>query len=238
MTDDTARAVDKTELRKAYKFGGETVQFPPEQLKLIRQCFGEPVIRIIGFKPLSMLPIWANTKTPTFIYPSESDYIGSTRVFSALQQKLIKDKKMALVWYIARKNAGPVIAALVSGVERLSDDDEQIMPPGMWLIPLPFVDDIRDYPDASLEKTTDDLTDMMREVMQMLQLPKAIYDPSRYPNPCKPLDRWSLASIKYTDRGYQRCNGFTGSSKPWRLMKRFLRNRRIRLYPNIGRSTR
>ncbi|KAF2808784.1 ATP-dependent DNA helicase II subunit 1 [Mytilinidion resinicola] len=183
MTDDSVRAVEKVDLVKAYKFGGEAVTFPPEQIKLIRQCFGDPIIRIIGFKPVSMLPIWANTRTPTFIYPSEADYIGSTRVFSALQQKLLKDNKMALVWYIARKNAGPVIAALVPGVERLGEGGEQVMPPGMWLIPLPFVDDIRDNPDISLVKTTDDLTDLMRNVVQQLQLPKAIYDPSRYPNP-------------------------------------------------------
>ncbi|OCK81100.1 ATP-dependent DNA helicase II subunit 1 [Lepidopterella palustris CBS 459.81] len=183
MVDDTARAVEKTEVRKAYKFGGEAVYFTPEEMKQIRECFGEPVIRIIGFKPLSMLPIWANTRHPTFIYPSETDYIGSTRVFSALQQKLLKDKKMGIAWFIPRKNANPVIAAIVPGAERLGPGDEQIMPPGLWVIPLPFADDIRQNPETKLMKTTGELTDMMRMVIQQLQLPKASYDPARYPNP-------------------------------------------------------
>jgi ATP-dependent DNA helicase 2 subunit 1 len=71
MADDTARVVEKAELRKAYKFGGDAITFTPDEITKIRQCFGEPVIRIIGFKPISSLPIWANTNKATFIYPSE-----------------------------------------------------------------------------------------------------------------------------------------------------------------------
>lgn len=184
IAEDTARTIENAEIRKAYKFGGETVSFAPEEISKIRY-FGDPVIRIIGFKPLDMLPIWANTRAPMFMYPSETDYIGSTRVFSALYQKLLKDQKMALAWFIARKNATPVIAALIPGEEQYGDDDEQVMPPGLWIVPLPFVDDIRQNPDVLTVKTTDKLTDLMRVVVQQLQLPKAVYDPTKYPNPCK-----------------------------------------------------
>ncbi|KAF2743029.1 ATP-dependent DNA helicase-like protein II subunit 1 [Sporormia fimetaria CBS 119925] len=184
MADDTARVVEKGELRKAYKFGGDTVQFTPEEFLQIRQCFGDPVIRIIGFKPLDMLPLWANMNKATFIYPSEADYIGSTRVFSALQQKLLKSRKMGLAWFIARRNAAPVIIAILPGEERFDDAGEQTMPPGLWLIPLPFADDIRKPPEmGETLKTTDDLTDKMRIIVEQLQLPGGKYDPSRYPNP-------------------------------------------------------
>ncbi|KAI9832754.1 MAG: ATP-dependent DNA helicase II subunit 1 [Sarea resinae] len=182
MAEDTARTVEKSEIRKAYKFGGEQVSFTPEEITAIRY-FGDPVIRILGFKPISMLPIWASLKQSTFIYPSEEDYVGSTRVFSALQQKLLKDEKMGLVWYIARKNAAPVIAALLPGPEKKGDNGEQVYPPGMWLVPLPFADDIRNNPDTILVRATDSLVDMMRVVVQQLQLPKAQYDPHKYPNP-------------------------------------------------------
>ncbi|ORY15168.1 DNA-dependent protein kinase [Clohesyomyces aquaticus] len=185
LADDTARVVEKVELRKAYKFGGDTITFTPEEFVQIRQCFGDPVIRIVGFKSISLLPIWANTGKATFIYPSESDYVGSTRVFSALQQTLIKTKKMAVAWFIARRNAAPVITAIIPGEERYDENGEQVMPPGLWLIPLPFADDIRqcpEHPDKDI-KATDQLTDMMRKVIEQLQLPKGIYDPAKYPNP-------------------------------------------------------
>ncbi|KAL2043832.1 hypothetical protein N7G274_003352 [Stereocaulon virgatum] len=182
IADDTARTVDKVEIKKAYKFGGEQITFTPEEVSQLRH-FGDPGIRIIGFKPQSMLPFWANTRPSTFIYPSEDDYVGSTRVFSALQQKLLKDKKMALAWFIARKNASPVIAAILPGAEKQDDNGAQIIPPGMWLWPLPFADDIRQNPDTNLIRAPEPLIDSMRTVIQQLQLPKAIYDPRKYPNP-------------------------------------------------------
>ena len=182
MAEDTARPVEKVEVKKAYKFGGEQIAFTPEEITRIRY-FGDPVIRICGFKPLSLLPIWASLKQSTFMYPSEEDFVGSTRVFSALQQKMLKDEKMALAWYIARKNAAPVIAAIIPGAEKLGENGEQLMPPGMWLVPLPFADDIRQNPEMALIRAPDSLTDTMRKVVQQLQLPKAQYDPMKYPNP-------------------------------------------------------
>ncbi|OAK97115.1 ATP-dependent DNA helicase II subunit 1 [Phaeosphaeriaceae sp. SRC1lsM3a] len=185
MADDTARVVEKTELRKAYKFGGDAITFTPDEITQIRQAFGDPVIRIIGFKPISSLPLWANTNKATFIYPSETDFIGSTRVFSALQQKLIKSEKMGLVWFIARRNAAPILSALIPAEEKTNEDGEQSMPPGMWLVPLPFADDIRQFPETAGQplRTTDELTDKMRIIIEQLQLPKGVYDPARYPNP-------------------------------------------------------
>ena len=184
IADDTARTVDKSEIRKAYKFGGEQVYFGPEQQQALRN-FGDPVIRIIGFKPLSALPFWANVKHPTFIYPSEEDYIGSTRVFSALHQKLLRDKKVALVWFIPRKNAAPVLGAMVAGEEKLDENDVQKFPPGMWILPLPYADDVRQNPETTLQRAPETLIDQMRIVIQQFQLPKGAYEPLKYPNPCK-----------------------------------------------------
>lgn len=182
IAEDTARTVEKVELRKAFKFGGETVTFTPEELASIKN-FGDPVIRIIGFKPLSMIPIFANLRPATFIYPSEEEFIGSTRTFSALYQSMLKKKKCAIVWYIARKNASPFLAALIPGAEKLGESGEQVMPPGLWIVPLPYADDIRQKPEINLIRASDALVDKMRPVMQQLQLPKAVYNPANYPNP-------------------------------------------------------
>ncbi|KAI4181493.1 MAG: hypothetical protein LQ346_006774 [Caloplaca aetnensis] len=183
MAEDTARTIQPVEIKKAYKFGGEQIPFTPEEISSLRN-FGEPVIRIIGFKPMSMLPIWANLRPATFIYPSEEDYVGSTRVFAALHQKLLSSEKIGIVWYIARTNAAPVIAAMYPGAEQRDDKDIQTTPPGLWLIPLPFADDIRSIPETpTLIRAPEELTDRMRTIVQQLQLPKARYDPSKYPNP-------------------------------------------------------
>ena len=182
MADDTSRVVEKAEIRKAYKYGGESISFTEDEMKAIRY-FGDPVIRIIGFKTMDMLPIWASYRPPYFIYPSETDFIGSTRVFSALQQKLLKSQKFAVCWFIARRNASPTLAALYASAEKIDDQGEQEMPPGLWIHPLPFADDIRGYPEVELIRAPDSLVDQMRVVIQQLQLPKAVYDPKKYPNP-------------------------------------------------------
>ncbi|KAJ5089184.1 hypothetical protein N7532_007868 [Penicillium argentinense] len=182
MAEDTAQTVEKSEIRKAYKFGGEQVSFTTEEQQALRY-FGSPIIRIIGFRPLSALPIWANVKHPSFIYPTEEDYIGSTRVFSALQQKLLKDQKLALVWFIPRKNATPCLAAMIPGEEKVDDNGVQKIPPGMWIIPLPFADDIRQNPDYPRHEPSEDLIDAMRDVTGQLELPKKSYDAQKYPNP-------------------------------------------------------
>jgi len=182
IADDTTRTVEKVEVRKAFKFGGETISFTEEELAKIKN-FGDPILRIFGFKPISMLPVWANYKPSTFIYPSEEDYVGSTRVFSALHQKLLSSDKMGIAWFIPRRNATPTIAAVLPGSERRNEEGEQVMPPGLWIKPLPFADDIRSPPDISHIPAPDSVVDAMRHVVQQLQLPKGVYDPSKYPNP-------------------------------------------------------
>lgn len=184
ISEDNARTVEKAEIRKAYKFGGETVSFTKEEAETIRY-FGEPIIRVIGFKSLSKLPAWASVRAPIFMYPSEEGYIGSIRVFSALHQKLLSSQKFALCWFIARKNASPVLAAVYAGAERTAEDGDQVVPPGLWIQPLPFMDDIRQNPETSVVQAPDPLVDVMRIIIQQLQLPKARYEPQKYPNPCK-----------------------------------------------------
>lgn len=183
MAEDTARTVQKTEIKKAYKFGGEQVLFTKEEQKELKN-FGPPGLRIIGFKPQSMLPTWASVNKSTFIYPSEEDYVGSTRVFAALWQKLLKDDKMGLAWYIPRVNANPQLVALLPSQERLDESKQQITPAGLWVFPLPYADDLRTPAEGPAPiVSSNDLTDKMHVVIQQLQLPGAIFDPHKYPNP-------------------------------------------------------
>lgn len=91
---------------------------------------------------------------------------------------------MALVWFIPRKNATPSLAAMVAGEERVDENGVQKIPPGMWVIPLPFADDVRQNPEYARHAPPDDLVDAMSNVIGQLELPKKVYDPEKYPNPC------------------------------------------------------
>lgn len=184
IAEDSARNVEKQEIKKAYKFGGEYVYFTPEEQKALKD-FGSPVIRIIGFKPRSLLPVWASVKKSTFIFPSEEGYVGSTRVFTALWQKLLNDDKIGIAWCIVRANAQPMLAAIMPSKER-SDDESgtPYLPSGLWIYPLPCSDDLREIkPPGEVAPSSDELKTQMRTIIQQLQLPKAMYNPTKYPNP-------------------------------------------------------
>lgn len=186
--EGSMRTVEKGEIKKAYKFGtgGDYVYFSPQELEKVRQ-FESKCLRVIGFKPRSMLPPWAAVKKSIFIFPTETGFVGSTRVFSALWQKLIDSKKMAIAWYIARKNAVPqIVAILPSQKQSAQESGTNYLPAGLWLCPLPFVDDLRDLESIkprSVVRASDELITQMRTIVQNLKLPKDQYDPSKFPNP-------------------------------------------------------
>ncbi|KAL7915666.1 SPOC like C-terminal domain-containing protein [Trichoderma velutinum] len=183
IAEDSARTVEKQEIKKAYKFGGEYVYFTPEEQKNLRD-FGSPIIRIIGFKKRDIIPVWASVKKSTFIFPSEEDYIGSSRVFSALWQKLLNDDKIGLAWCVLRSNAQPILAALIPSREQ-SDETSgtPYLPAGLWLYPLPAADDLREISADRRIDCSEDLKTKMRIIVQQLNLPKGIYNPLKYPNP-------------------------------------------------------
>lgn len=184
LAEDSARTVEKVEFKKAYKFGGEYVYFTPDEQKSLKD-FGSPIIRVIGFKPKKMIPIWASVKKSTFIFPSEEDYVGSTRVFTSLWQKLLKDDKVAIAWCVVRANAQPILVAIMPSKSQSDPTSSTpFLPAGLWLYPLPFVDDLREIkPPGALSQSSDELKTQMRTIIQQLQLPKAIFNPLKYPNP-------------------------------------------------------
>lgn len=187
--EGSMRTVEKTEIKKAYKFGtgGDYVYFTPREMEQIRQFEKNSCLRVIGFKPRSMLPAWAGVKKSAFIFPTEAGYVGSTRVFSALWQKLIDSQKMAIAWYVARKNAVPrIVAILPSKTQSDENSGTSYLPAGLWLYPLPFVDDMRDLEPIKhqpLVRASDGLITQMRDIVRNLALPKGVYNPNKYPNP-------------------------------------------------------
>ncbi|KAI5926674.1 SPOC like C-terminal domain-containing protein [Camillea tinctor] len=184
LAQDSARTVEANEVKKAYKFGGEYVFFSEEEQKSIKQ-FGGPIIRIIGFKDRPLLKFWASIKKSIYIFPSEVGYVGSTRVFTALWQKLLKSKKVGIAWHIARTNGNPQLVAIIPSREEVDEKSgAKSLPAGLWLYPLPYADDIREGPEKpTLVRTTDQLTDKMNMIVRQLQLPGAAYNPAKYPNP-------------------------------------------------------
>jgi ATP-dependent DNA helicase 2 subunit 1 len=94
-----------------------------------------------------------------------------------LYQKLSKDNLFALTWFVPRKNATPVMAAMVPTLSAEGSEDKPNAaatsatgaPQGLHLIPLPYADDIRQNPPSIHEKPVrapDELVTAMRPIIR------------------------------------------------------------------------
>lgn len=174
VTVDSGRSVDKSDLRKTFKFGDDYVPFTEEQLAQIRY-FGEPVIRILGFHSyadFSELFIHS-IRSSMFVYPTDEKLVGSIRAFSALYQSLKKKDKVALAWVILRKNAKPILSLLIPSTKDVE---------GLHMVFLPFADDIRQEPQTDLAVAPSSLVDATKKIFSRLLMPNG-FESQRYPNP-------------------------------------------------------
>lgn len=82
------------------------------------------MIRLLGFKDASAVAWEYSIGKPYFLYPSEAEYIGSTRAFTALYKSLVAKHKVALVWAVFRKSSAPRLGALVPFAPPGNTDDD------------------------------------------------------------------------------------------------------------------
>lgn len=100
-------------LTKKYQtLAGESIYFTSLEMYRMKQIF-EPSIKLLGFKPASVLSPNVHIRAPLFCYPDESRVINSTTLFRALWQKCLDKEKVAFAILTQRKRSFPRLVALV-----------------------------------------------------------------------------------------------------------------------------
>ncbi|KAK7207304.1 SPOC like C-terminal domain-containing protein [Myxozyma melibiosi] len=182
---DDATVTKPSSVKRGFLFGGEIISFTDEELTQLRE-FGEIGIKIIGFKSANLLPINMTSRPSYFLYPSEEDYVGSIRTFAALHKIMLEQNQMAVAWARLTANSSPMLCNIVAAdeiVATVNGRREQVQAPGMHVIRMPFVDDVRDKPyNARYYPSSSVTTAIASEIINKLTL-KSGYDPSRYKNP-------------------------------------------------------
>lgn len=184
IDNTTTKILKREEMKKGYFVGSnrEEITFTMDEIKGLR-AFENPVLRLLGFKPMTHLANWQNIKQSYFIYPSESRVTGSTRVFASLHKRMLLDNVFALVWFVPRKDTSPLLCALVAESEEIDDKSGiQSSPAGCYIIQLPSADDIRLNPGVDEPRANEKLTDCMSRIVKSMILGHK-YDPSKFPNP-------------------------------------------------------
>ncbi|KMT08895.1 hypothetical protein BVRB_6g136150 [Beta vulgaris subsp. vulgaris] len=105
---------------------------------------------LLGFKPLNCLKDYHNLKPSTFLFPTDEEMIGSTKIFVALHRSMLRLRRFAVAFF--GSSTHPQLVALIAQDEIISAGG-QIEPPGMHMIYLPYCDDIRNTEELHMDAT-------------------------------------------------------------------------------------
>lgn len=154
VCEDTGSLLLDSQVKHGFAFGGVRVMIEKHELRDIK-TMDTASMRLVGFKPRSALKDYHNLKHASFIYPDEVAVRGSSVAYAALLQKMLEMEKIAICRLTARSNASLRLVALVP-FQELVKDGIQVYPSGLYIIYLPFADDIRADRAEATPKATED----------------------------------------------------------------------------------
>ncbi|KAJ4760477.1 ATP-dependent DNA helicase 2 subunit KU70 [Rhynchospora pubera] len=140
ICNDTGALLEEAP-KRFHPYNNEVVKFSVAELSAVKKLPNTANnLRLLGFKPLNCLKDYHNLRPSTFIFPSDEDIFGSTRAFIALHKSMLRLGRFALAFYGTSSNSH--LVALVAQ-EEVTTSSGQVEPPGMYMIYLPYSDDIR-----------------------------------------------------------------------------------------------
>lgn len=170
----------KSETLYYQEFGGEKVEFTDEEMKMLKNPFGPPMIKLLGFKPTDIMckEKWF-LKSGYFLFPNENIIEGSTVAFKAMHQACVETKMVAISVLSTRVNAKPSIVALAPCTQPLGLDVEI----GFDVIHIPFVENVRDLPEVEDDEDMTISTEQKNLMKDVLETLKFDYRSDMFENP-------------------------------------------------------
>lgn len=161
--------------------GGENIKFTPLEAYEIKQVM-DPKIKVLGFKPLSVLNELNHFKPSYFIYPNESRVKNSKVFFRALWERCLADEKIIICTCTQRLKSHPRLVALVPTQQDSSPDGETQHYDGFRMYFIPFAGDIRDLSEVLKESppVDQDFSAAMKKIISRLRIN---YNSSMFENP-------------------------------------------------------
>ncbi|KAG4073077.1 hypothetical protein HA402_009496 [Bradysia odoriphaga] len=98
--------------RKVLEVGGQKIILTPVEVTKLKS-FGMPGMKLLGFKPMSRLPLNGDVKHYRMMYPDETHIKGSKQLFRALWQKCIEKGKFAICVFADNRGLNQSYVALV-----------------------------------------------------------------------------------------------------------------------------
>jgi ATP-dependent DNA helicase 2 subunit 2 len=141
---DPEQNVPSEERIKGYRYGRTLVPFSKIDEEALKYPT-EPCLKLIGFCPISTVPRYHFMADTEAIVALPTDNCAATAL-SAIIHAMAETDSCAIVRFVKRKNAPPQLGILTPSIK----PDYEVL----YYNKLPFAEDIRQYPFASLLKNT------------------------------------------------------------------------------------
>ncbi|CAH8858690.1 unnamed protein product [Trichobilharzia szidati] len=178
--DPVKDALADHDLVRGIKLDGRYVCFDKDEINEAMKNIAPVGIHLLGFISMKFLKRFYYIRPAQFIYPDEASIHGSCLWFTALLNRCLHRKLLAIAVYVQRKGQFPRLIALYPQAEEVNEVKVQTMPPGFHIIFLPFADDFRDIDIPSGEIADESQVDIAKAMIRKLMVP---FSPGQIENP-------------------------------------------------------
>ncbi|CAH8858686.1 unnamed protein product [Trichobilharzia szidati] len=178
--DPVKDALADHDLVRGIKLDGRYVCFDKDEINEAMKNIAPVGIHLLGFISMKFLKRFYYIRPAQFIYPDEASIHGSCLWFTALLNRCLHRKLLAIAIYVQRKGQFPRLIALYPQAEEVNEVKVQTMPPGFHIIFLPFADDFRDIDIPSGEIANESQVDIAKAMIRKLMVP---FSPGQIENP-------------------------------------------------------
>ncbi|CAH8545058.1 unnamed protein product [Schistosoma mattheei] len=175
---------------RGIKLDGRYICFDKDELTEAVRNIAPVGLHLLGFISQKFLKRYYYIRPAHFIYPDEKSIHGSRLWFTALLNRCLHRKLLAIAIYVQRKGQFPRLVALLPQAEQINDDDDdddndganrtQTIPPGFHIIFLPYADDFRDIEIPTNEIANESQVDIAKAMIRKLMVP---FTPGQIENP-------------------------------------------------------
>jgi ATP-dependent DNA helicase 2 subunit 1 len=155
------------------EFGGERIPLTPTDVASIKagsNAHKEASLALVGFKPLSDIPITFILEKSYFCYPNDDAVKGSTDAFANLHASMRRKNVVLIGELLSRATTNSRLVALIPQAERKDSEGDTVLAPGMIVVTLPFEDDVRAMEMDAGDTSTPALVEQAKGLLRALKL--------------------------------------------------------------------
>ncbi|EEB18979.1 ATP-dependent DNA helicase 2 subunit, putative [Pediculus humanus corporis] len=165
---ETGTVVNDDDILKSQIVGQKEITFNLPELKMISES-GKIELRLLGFKPASVITLENFIKPCAFIYPDDYTYKGSSVFFAAFLNRCIAKQVVPICTLCLRKTSACRFVALIGQNECSDSIVGRDLRQGFVVFFLPFAEEVRPYEDVSTKRAEPEQVEIAKKFIKKLK---------------------------------------------------------------------